>query len=367
MTNRPARPLPGWAALSVAIFAATGCDVDVSVSMRAPRPIAYEALQAGDTIAVFPDPSLDPVAPEAALFAGTRRLAPAIDEESIYLLDPPNHRVHRIGLDGTLLASFGGEGQGPGELERPVGIQGAAGGGVWVLHGRRATHFQGDGSIVETLSLGDANVTNFAPTVDGALLIPAVAGMGTPDALLTHVSAEGIRNLENPARPPERLVDDPFRERFIGWRLAPLGSRQLAIVLNGAELRVWRAFVSEDGQALDSVSERSLPQRPVEAAAEAVTLPDARLSPVARAGISAGHLWVVTPGLGWGGPLAFTVPLQAGDPSLYLDATGLHEPGRPVRDLVVLSDRIVVARDTEVVIRSLQWPAESSDSSLDSP
>jgi len=43
------------------------------------------------------------------------------EEKSVYVLDA-HPAVHRIDLDGTLLASFGRKGQGPGELTRPVAI-----------------------------------------------------------------------------------------------------------------------------------------------------------------------------------------------------------------------------------------------------
>ena len=53
------------------------------------------------------------------------------------------------------------------------------------------------------------------------------------------------------------------------------------------------------------------------------------------------------------GPLAFTVPLREGVPSPVVPAgEGLHNTERRVRDVAVLSDRVFVAYDVEVVIRS---------------
>ena len=333
------------------------CDIRIGVEVSRGPPIPYVQVRLGDTIAAFPDPSLSLADPEAATFAGIRQLAFGADQQSVYVLDPPNHLVHRISLDGVFLGSVGGEGEGPGELKRPVSIQAAADSGVWVLNGMRVTHFRTDGSLVETRSLEGANVTTFAPAEGGELLIPAVTPMASPHALLSRVGAAGVRDMANPGSFPRRLANDPARERHIGWRLAPLGPREFAIVLRGPDLQARRAHATADGQALDSVTAWRMPRRPVETAAAAMTLPDARLSPVVRAGMAGDHFWVVSPGLGWVGPVAFTVPMNPGDPSFYLDAPGFHEPGRAVRDAVVLADRVVIARETGIVIRSVLWPS----------
>jgi hypothetical protein len=41
---------------------------------------------------------------------------------SLYILDAPQHRIHRVAPDGTHLGSFGRQGSGPGEFQTPLGM-----------------------------------------------------------------------------------------------------------------------------------------------------------------------------------------------------------------------------------------------------
>lgn len=319
------------------------------VEIYAPRP-AIEELQIGDTVAVFPGQG-------GPTLAGVRQITLSDDEGSVYVLDAdPDNAVHRIGLDGTLLASFGGRGQGPGELSRPIAIHPDGAGGVWVLDRRRVTRFGPDGSVAETLAMTDRAAATFSPVGDGGIVIPAGQPMVPAAALLTRVSADGIDDIGNPDRVPSLLSGSRFGDRFLGWKLASLGDSDVAIVLNGPELRGWRARIREDARAIASLTELSVPKSVSEVVAEESrlsALPDARPSPLWRIGPAAGRLWVVSTGLP-NGPVAFTIPLRDGEPPLQIPARpGFHDRDHRVRDVVVLPDRIFVARDTAIIIRTV--------------
>lgn len=106
---------------------------------------------------------------------------------------------------------------------------------------------------------------------------------------------------------------------------------------------------------MDSVIELAVPTtaaRVIAKEAELAAMPDARPSPLWRVGTAAGRLWIVSTGLP-NGPLAFTAPLRRGDPSLEVPAgRGFHNRERRVRDVVVMSDRVFLAYEVEVVVRS---------------
>jgi len=303
----------------------------------------------GDTIVVFPPPG-------GPILAGVRQLALSADQQSVYVLDA-GPAVHRIALDGTLLASFGRSGEGPGELTRPIAMQPTSDGGIWVLDRQRFTLYTPDGSVVRILPLTNRAAATFAPVGgDQEVVVPAGQPMVPGEALFTRVGDSGIEDLENISPDlPAPLSGSHFSERFLGWKLAPLGAREIAIVLNGPVLRGWRVYVAEGLQAVDSVIELAMPTtvaRVIARESELAAMPDARPSPLWRVGTVAGRLWIVSTGLP-NGPLAFTVPFRRGDPSLEVPAKeGFHNRERRVRDVVVLSDRVFLAYEVEVVVRS---------------
>lgn len=272
------------------------------VRMQTPAGPPEETLELGDTLASFPPPD----GPE---LAGIRQLALSADGESVYVLDS-DPRIHRIGLDGRLLASFGGEGQGPGELDGPSAMQPAAD-GVWVLDRRRLTRFAKDGSVAETRAATDWAAATFAPVGDDMIVIPAGQPMTSSRALFNLVATDGVTDLAS-RDVPDALSGSDFVERLVGWKLAALGDRSLAIVLNGPELLAWRTTVREDGSSIGPLSELPIPAtaaRVVSEESRASAMPDARPSPLLRAEMVEGKLWIVSTGLG-NGPVAFTAPLR---------------------------------------------------------
>lgn len=339
MTNRRLRLLPLFA-----LFWVFPSCIEVKVYSSSTASVA---VQARDTIAVFPPP-------DGPVLARVRQLALSADEKSVYILDA-HPAVHRIDLDGVLLASFGREGKGPGELTRPIAIQAAREGGVWVLERRHAIRYRSDGSVAETLVLTNLAASTFAPVGDGEVVIPALSA-GPPDRLLVRLGPDGVEELANPPRVPSTLSGG---DRFVGWKLAPLGIHDVAIVLNGPDLLGWRAYLGDDSQAIDSLVELAMPpmaHRVIAEESRRSAIPDARPNPLWRAGVAANRLWVVSTGLP-NGPVAFSVPLREGETSLHVPAEpGFHDRDHRIRDMIVLPDRIVIARDIEVVILEAHTP-----------
>ena len=342
--------------LPLAMMAPMACATDEPVQDHQPEIVVARP---GDTLAVFPAPG-----DTSVFLARVTSLALAHDGQSVYILDGGNHRIHRIDPDGNLLASMGSQGEGPGELARPVAIHAAEGGGVWVLdnENRRITRFGPDGALVETASPGMALGMTLSPVGDG-LLVPTMGAHhlqdpdGHPETLLTFVSATDTRQLTGPPMVPTVLSDADFTERGPGWKLAPVSAGEVAIALNSGSPRAWRAFIDAAAERVDSLVEVPIPAdvRRLLAGVEVET--GARLRPFSRIEMVGGRLWTVS--VGMVDPVAFTIPLAEGEPSIRVVAEGLNRwrEGLRVEDIIVLDDRMIVARDIEVLI--MGWSAES--------
>ena len=222
----------------------------------------------GDTIAVFPPPG-------GSLFLETvRGMALAEDGRSVYLLDA--HAVHHLDLDGNLLASMGGEGEGPGELVRPIVVQPAAEGGAWVYDpaNGRATRYGPESVVAEEISGINARGAMFVPWRDG-ILLPAVpgstfaitgadvvsgAGEATRERLLSHHFGSGdMVEVQSPPGVPDDFLQDGSMGRVAGWRMAAISPSEIAIVIGGSDLSAWRLVLGGNGAQIDTIVELPLP------------------------------------------------------------------------------------------------------------
>lgn len=313
----------------------------------------------GDTLAIFPARG-----DTSVLLARVNGLALADNEQSVYVLDGGNYRVHHINLDGNHLASMGSQGEGPGELESPVAMRAAEGGGVWVLDSQhqRITRFGPDGALVETANPGKAIGFTLSPFGEGVLAPtmgapPFLDPDGHPETLLTFFSAADTWQLAGPPTVPPVLSSADFFERMTGWKFAPVSAGEVAILLSSSEPRGWRAFADAAAERVDSLVELPIPGDVRQRLAEVEVEPDGRFRPFSRVEMAGDRLWVVS--VGMVDPVAFTIPLAEGEPSLRVLAEGLNRwrEGLRIQDIIVLDDRMIVARDIEVLI--LEWSAES--------
>lgn len=122
--------------------------------------IAYPAEPAGpmgwsaDTVAVLGDA----FAEDAYQFDGVIMGGLAADADgNLYVLDRQGHRVLKYGPDGGHLATFGREGEGPGELNQPVALAVGPHDTVWVadFSNLRFTGYPQDGGDPRTVGFSE--------------------------------------------------------------------------------------------------------------------------------------------------------------------------------------------------------------------
>ena len=292
------------------------------------------------------------------LFQSIIGLALAHDQQSFYALDSFARRIYRMDLDGTVQASMGGGGSGPGELAGPVSIHTVAE-GVWVLdtENMRATLFGPDGNMLNAITL-EAPAFSFAPVGGDAVVVPATAltargrsnGQERP-SLLFRVDGQGSQAVMPDAGVvlPDLLASSGPGERFM-WQLAHVSDAAIAIV-DRSSLDAWRVSLSPDARRISGVEPLAVPEgirswvRSIEPPE-----PDMRLMAVSGVRMIDERLWLMTPGLG-GALLGFTSPLAGNAVELVLPGA---LSGQEVMDAIVLSDRVIATNLAEVLFAELR-------------
>lgn len=286
-------------------------------------------------------------------FQSLTQLTVAQDESGFYALDSFAGRVHRLDLEGTVLASMGSIGEGPGEMGMPTAIR-AVEDGVWALDSRnaKALLFGPDGQVLKTLAFEENPATIFAP-VAGGLVVPGLVSPipeGVDAPLLAHVSEDGVHAIvTDGVEVPEVLAGSGFMDRVRGWMLAPVSGQEVAVFLNGSVLKGWRLVLSDNYREVVEIKSISVPESIVDLVRSVESPePDLQLRPLTGVRTVGEDLWVMTNGLG---PdlFGFTAPLGSGGNRMSLVYPGVLAD-EWVMDAIVLPDRIVAITATEILI-----------------
>ena len=113
---------------------------------------------------------MDATDPNQAFYRAT-----AVDVDAdgnLWVLDAGNHRVQVFSVDGDFVRSLGGEGQGPGEFERPSQMAIVAGSVVVRAGRRRLSLFNLDGEHLRDVQIlyVSGSLVNFTPLDDGTFI-----------------------------------------------------------------------------------------------------------------------------------------------------------------------------------------------------
>lgn len=289
-------------------------------------------------------------------FQNLSKLSLAHDESGFYVLDSFAGRIHRLNVDGTIQASMGSLGEGPGEMGMPISIS-AVEEGVWALDSRNATAllFGPDGELLKTLTFADNPATAFAP-LDRELVVPGFVSPSSGEngaPLLAHVSDGEVRSIANDGiRVPDLLSGSGLIDRIQGWVLAPLSENEVAIFLNGSVLSGWRLSLSQDYREVLRLEPIPIPGGIVDFVRNVKAPdPELRLRPLTGVRVVDEDIWVMTNGLG---PdlFGFTASLHPGDNRVSLVYPG-DLTGEWIMDAIVLSDRVVAITATEFIVARL--------------
>jgi hypothetical protein len=135
--------------------------------------------------------------------------AVAATDERIYLLETQPAMVRVYGMDGVHLFDIGSEGQGPGEISRPMSMVIDAAGRVLVRDAgnHRMTVFSQDGELIDTWQLpgGFSTSAESVATPDGRVYVPTSMGRqpGMMRSIVGMTPYDGDGTAGEPVPPPQ--------------------------------------------------------------------------------------------------------------------------------------------------------------------
>lgn len=79
----------------------------------------------------------------------------AVRNDTIWVADRAEKKIHSVSFQGELLYQFGGEGDGPGEFRQPIALRATSDGSIWVLDAgnARVTRYSSDGRLIDSRPL----------------------------------------------------------------------------------------------------------------------------------------------------------------------------------------------------------------------
>ncbi len=347
----------------IAASVVAACNTDES-------PMPSRRIAVGQVVARLSQPD------STIYFESLQALSVAPDAQSVYVLDRLARRVYQVSTTAVVLAAFGRQGLGPGEIGDALAIR-ADPRGVWVLdrEGGRFLLFSPDGEHLETVT---PNVPwplsrSFAVGRDG-LVFPDFSSFQTPErdeSLIARapLTGEGFVSLDVPESiPPELAAGSNFgaiMERQMGWLLHSVAPGEVALILNSSSPAVW-SMKWQDDRVTDIVT-RPVPEAIGEAISRVLVRdrppPGAELRPITGVHNFDGQLWVTTGGI-QSAFLGFSVPPSADAVPTLLEP-GTLRGQHTIRDGVIVGDRFIAVTETEILWADLVDLTEQSGSGQD--
>ena len=120
---------------------------------------------------------------------------------------------------------------------------------------------------------------------------------------------------------------DPGQRRLLGthsgWKLAPISPGEIAIVLSSVSRAAGGHLSMPRPERVDSLVELPIPTDMRQRIAEVEVEPGAQFRPLHRVEMAGGRLWAIS--VGMVDPVAFSIPLAEGEPSIRVVAEGLND------------------------------------------
>lgn len=217
----------------------------------------YRVYSAGALIGTYPPAPFDPQA-DAVIESA---FGLAVSDSAVFVLDVLGHSVHHLDLDGNVIATFGREGQGPGEFSSPVSIEVDRDGHVWIADPQlsRLSKFGGDGSAIAEIPT-PYPVVNFLPLPDDAALIPTMEA-ATLVATIDESGATDVWRL--PVEIDADILGGGVWDRLgLGtFRLAWLNADTALLFQDrgDGEFSTWRLTLDVEGKSVGRVTALPLP------------------------------------------------------------------------------------------------------------